>query len=357
MAHDTGGGHAVARGGRWRPFVSVVVPTYNEAKHIDECLDSVVGQTYPADLMEVIVADGGSTDATREIVDAVAARDPRVRLIHNPRRTQSAGLNVAITSSRGDVVARLDGHAAWPPLHLERSVDLLDSTGADNVGGSMDARGDTPFGEAVARATRSPFGIGGARFHYATRLTETDTVFLGCFRRSALDRAGLFDEQASPHEDYELNHRIRRTGGRIIFSPDLPVTYWTRATPAALLRQYFRYGRSKFRVARRAPGVVRPYHVVPPMFVLASAAAAVAVVAGHRAMPLTGALLYSTAAGIESLRVGRGAPAAALVLLPAVFPMLHLAWGAGFLAGAGELCVDVTRFSRSRRSTAKLPAR
>ena len=318
----------------WTPTVAVVIPVLNEERHIRDCLESVFAQTYPGELVEVVVADGGSTDTTREIVNAFAVDHPSLRLIDNPGRTQAAGLNLAIAASSGEVVARLDGHAAWQRDHLRRCVDVLAGTGADNVGGRMDAVGETPVAAAVALATSSRFGIGGARFHYATEQRETDTVFLGCFRRSALQRVGPFDERFPPHEDYELNHRIRASGGRIVYSPEIATRYWARATWRSLVRQYFRYGRGKMRVARLSPGVVRPYHLVPPAMVVAVVPAGVALATGRgRRAALSAAGLYGAACLAVSRQVGRDAPPEVRRVLPAVFPVLHLSWGAGFLAG------------------------
>src|SRR5579884_297925 len=317
------------------PMVSVVIPALDEERHIADCLDSVVAQTYPHERMEVIVADGGSTDATREIVAGYAARHPFIRLIDNRDRIQAAGLNRAIESSRGDVVARLDAHAAWPPGHLSRCVRLLEETGADNVGGTMSAVGDTLLADAIGCATASPFGVGGARYRYATRQQDVDTVWLGCMRRSALERAGLYDESLAVHEDYELNHRIRRSGGRVVFSPELPVTYWPRETWGALARQYFRYGAAKARAARGDAGVLRPHHLVPP---LAVALAPVAMLAGlcrprrRRTVLLLGSG-YAAACGVAGALASRGRPPAVRRRVPFVFPVVHLSWGAGFWAG------------------------
>src|ERR1700730_13478759 len=244
--------------------ISVVIPVLNEARYITGCLRSVQAQTYPANLVEIVVADGGSTDGTQAIVGELAHEDPRIRLVDNPGRTQASGLNIAIAATRGDVVARLDGHAAWPPGHLERCVELLELTGADNVGGTMMGQGETLVGQAVARATRSPFAVGGATYRYSDRQQEVETVWLGCFRRSALDRVGPYDETAAPHEDYELNQRIRDSGGLVIFSPDLPTSYWGRGSWPEVSAQYFKYGRAKVRVARRTPQVIRLYHLAPP---------------------------------------------------------------------------------------------
>ena len=204
------------------PFVSVVIPVYNEERYIEACLASVLDQDYPADRYEVIIADGGSTDRTRAMVESTAMLHPRVRLIDNPGRTQAHGLNLAILASRGEYIARQDGHAEWSPHHLRRSIELLNETGADNVGGRADGEGAGITGRAIARAMRSPFGVGGARYRYSNRLEELPQVFPGTFRRSAFERVGLYDEAYPPHEDYELNHRIRQTGGHVLFSPDIP---------------------------------------------------------------------------------------------------------------------------------------
>jgi succinoglycan biosynthesis protein ExoA len=320
--------------GSWTPTVAVVIPALNEERHIRTCLASVFGQSYPADRLEVVVADGGSVDRTREIVTDVAVVHPNLRLVGNPRRNQAAGLNQGIAVTRAEVVARLDGHAAWRPDHLRRCVDLLASTGADNVGGRMEAIGDTTVAAAVALATGSRLAVGGARFHYARRQRDTDTVFLGCFRRTALERVGPFNESAPPHEDYEYNYRIRATGGRIVYSPEISTMYWTRSDWPTLAKQYFRYGRSKSRIARHNPGVIRPYHLVPPAFVLSVVPAGVGL-AYSRGRVAIGALatLYAAICLGEGARLSRRAPASVRAQVPLVFPVLHVSWGAGFLLG------------------------
>jgi succinoglycan biosynthesis protein ExoA len=319
------------------PFVSVVIPVFNEEHYIDACLASVLKQDYPANRYEVIVADGGSTDRTRAIVEARAVDHPNVRLIDNPGRTQAHGLNLAILASRGEFIARQDGHAEWSPHHLRRSIDLLVETGADNVGGRADGEAKTTTGRAIARAMRSPFGVGGARYRYSTRVEELPTVFPGTFRRSAFERVGLYDEAYPPHEDYELNHRIRETGGRVLFSPDIPTRYWVRESIKALATQYYRYGRSKVRVARANPGVIRPYHLVAPALVAAIPVAAALMPAkrGRRAV-VTAAVLYAAACTAAGVVAGRGETLAVRMRIPAVFPVLHLAWGTGFWVGVAE---------------------
>jgi succinoglycan biosynthesis protein ExoA len=319
------------------PFISVVIPVYNEERHIAECLDSVLAQDYPADRYEVIVADGGSNDRTRAIVEKFATQHPNVGLIDNPGRMQAAGLNTAILASRGAVIARQDGHAQWGPNHLRRSVELLAATGADNVGGLQEAIGDGPSGRAIARAMSSPFGVGGARFRYSRQEQEMPTVFLGTFRRTAFERIGLFDEAYPPHEDYELNERIRSTGGHIVFSPDLRTRYHVRDGLASLARQYYRYGRGKVRVARASPGVIHPYHLAAPALVAAlPLGVAMAVTGRGRWLAAAGGAAYAAACAIAALQAGNGEPLEVRSRIPATFVVMHVAWGVGFWAGVLE---------------------
>jgi succinoglycan biosynthesis protein ExoA len=337
------------------PTVSVVVPVLNEARHIERCLRSAQAQDYPASLIDITVADGGSTDATRETVMRLAADDSRIRLIDNPGRKQAAGLNLAIASSAGEVVARLDGHAEWRPWHIRRCVELLRETGADNVGGTMEAVGDTFLGKAAARASSSPFGVGGARYRYWKRVTETDTVFLGCYTRSALDRVGPFNEWVSVHEDYELNYRIRQSGGKIVFSPGLPTTYWARTTWQGLARQFFGYGRAKSAVARAKPGVIRPYHLVPPTTVaMAPLLAALCVTPAGRRLSAGVVGLYATACLVASVPAGRGQPGSMRAAIAMTFPVLHFSWGLGFLVGLLASTPGTGRRPRNREQDRRL---
>jgi GT2 family glycosyltransferase len=323
--------------GRHLPFVSVVIPVYNEEKYIAACLRSVLDQDFPGDRYEVIVADGGSTDGTRAVVDAIAKLHPNVRIVDNPGRTQASGLNRAILASTGEFIARQDGHAEWTRHHLTRSVELLVNSGADNVGGRADGVGRGTTGRAIACAMHSPFGVGGARFRYSTRAEDVATVFPGTFRRSVFERVGLFDEAYPPHEDYELNHRIRAGGGRVLFSPDIPTRYYVRDSIASLARQYFRYGRAKVRVARSSPSVVRPYHLVAPAMVASIPVLCTLVASGRgRRLACWGGSLYAVGCVAAGLRSSRGEPAKVRLRVPLLFPVLHGAWGLGFWAGVAE---------------------
>ena len=330
---DEAAGRSAAGVGDW-PHVSVVMAVRNEARHLPHAVGSVLAQDYPGRL-DVTVALAPSQDATAEIL-AELGRDAAVTTVDNPSGVTAAGLNAAIAASSGTVVARVDGHAVLPPGYLRRAVELLDETGADNVGGIMAAEGVTPFEQAVAAAMSSRFGTGDARFHYGGPAGEVDTVYLGVFRRSALDRVGGFDETLVRTQDSELNVRIRATGGTVWFSPELRVRYRPRGHVRALARQYFEYGRWRRVVARRHPGSLRSRQIVAPVTVVGCAAGAVVALVGRPWgwLPLLG---YGAGVLTASLVVGRTLPPKVTVRLPTVFVTMHGAWGVGFLTSPRQL--------------------
>ncbi len=314
------------------PKVSVIVPVRNGAGTIDACLSAVLAQVYPGDL-EVVVADGMSTDGTAAVLDDWAASDPRVRVVPNPRRSTPAGLNLALRASTGAVVARCDVHAELPPHYLRRAVQLLADTGASVVGGVQRAVGQTPTERAVAMAMTSRFGVGDSRFHYGGSAGPTDTVYLGVFRRNVLDEVGAYDESLLRNQDYELNWRIRRAGGVVYLDPTLETVYRPRSSLGGLRRQYFDYGRWKRLVLSRSPGSLRWRQLAPPLLVVGLAASAVLLFTAWWRLGLLIPAGY--ALGLLAATVGKGVSErdGAALLLPAVFPTMHLGWGLGFLFG------------------------
>ena len=295
----------------------------------------ILAQDYAGPL-EVVLALGPSKDRTDEVAAELAAADPRVRTVANPSGKTPNALNAAIAASRHEVIARVDGHAEIPSrLHLHRGQSSCCAVGADNVGGLMDARGRSPFERAVACAMRSPMGVGNARFHVGGGAGEAETVYLGVFRRSALERVGGYDQHFARAQDWEMNHRIRESGGLVWFTPDLKVTYRPRSTFKALGQQYFHYGRWRRVVARHHAGTINLRYLAPPAMVLATSAAILAGILWWPAWLVPAA--YGLAIGAGGLLISRGEPLRARLLTPLMLGVMHWSWGIGFLTSPRTL--------------------
>ncbi|WP_214408932.1 glycosyltransferase family 2 protein [Sphaerisporangium fuscum] len=311
----------------WPP-ISVVMPVLNEERHLREAVRQVLAQRYDGPI-EVVLAIGPSHDRTQEVAEALAAEDPRVTVVPNPTGRTPNALNAAIGVSRNGIIARVDGHAMLPEDYLQVAVETLETTGADNVGGIMAAEGVTPFEQAVACAMTSKIGVGNARFHTGGEAGPADTVYLGVFRREALARVGGYDEHFQRAQDWEMNHRIRETGGLVWFQPRMRVSYRPRPNVKALAKQYFHYGRWRRVVSRTHEGTINLRYLAPPL-------AVVAMLLGLVVSPFfwPGLLIpggYAAAILLGSVLTGRGLPGAALARLPLVYATMHLSWGWGFL--------------------------
>ena len=340
LGSDTVAGMAEPAASAWPDGVSVVMPVLNEERHLTHAVTGILTQDWAGPL-EIVLALGPSSDRTDEVARRLSAIDDRIVLVPNPSGRTPAGLNAAIQASRYEVVVRADGHAMLPVDYVSTAVETLARTRADNVGGIMRAEGETPFEQAVARAMATPLGVAATPFHVDGREGEAATVYLGCFRKSALQRVGGYDETFLRAQEWEMNRRIRGTGGLVWFNPALVVTYRPRSDASSLSTQYFHYGRWRRELMRRhpeaAPRVTGLHQFVP-------VAAVVGVVAG------TAAGLVGSAVGPRALRIGwlapvgylavitagaavagRGLPTAARARLPLVYATMHGAWGTGFL--------------------------
>ncbi len=317
----------------WPP-ISIVIPVLNEERHLREAVRQVLSQRY-AGPIEVVLAIGPSRDRTQEVADEIAADDPRVVVVPNPTGRTPNALNAAIAASGNAIIARVDGHAMLPDDYLQIAVETLEETGADNVGGVMAAEGVTPFEQAVARAMTSKIGVGGARFHTGGTAGPADTVYLGVFRRSALERVGGYDEHFQRAQDWEMNHRIRETGGLVWFQPRMRVSYRPRPDLKALAKQYFHYGRWRRVVARTHEGTINLRYLAPPLAVLAILAGLVVSPFFWPGLLIPGGYLAAILAG--SAVTGSGLPASAIVRLPLVYVTMHMSWGWGFLTSPRRL--------------------
>lgn len=312
------------------PPVSVIMPVLNEERHLAEAVGSVLAQDYPGP-MEVVVAVGPSRDRTREVADALAAADPRVVVVDNPTGRTPDGLNAAIEATRHDVVVRMDGHGALSEGYIRRAVELLEETGAANVGGLMLAEGTGDMQRAVATAMRSPLGIGGARIHVGGAAGPAETVYLGVFRRKWLRRVGGYDPAYARAQDWELNHRLRKAGGTVWFTPELTVTYRPRATLRDLARQFYTTGQWRRQVVRQHPETVSARYLTPPTALVLVAGGALGGLVWRPLWVLP--LGYAAAVTAGGAWIARREGAGVVARMPAVLATMHLTWGAGFLRG------------------------
>lgn len=317
------------------PFVSVVIPMRNEGEHIRPCLEAVLAQDYPAERTEIFVVDGRSDDNSREVVERYTRRHPHLQLLDNPRQNTPAALNVGIRQARGKYVVRIDAHTRVAADYVRQCVALLEASGAANVGGQMRPVGQTYMGQAAALSTTSRFGVGDAKFHYSEQEQYVDTVYMGAFRREIFDRVGLFDEELVRNQDYELNVRIRKAGGKILLSPKIVSYYTPRSSLPALWRQYFQYGFWKVRTLQKHPGSLRWRQAIPPLFVLAFFGSLLLGIFWTPARPLFlfVAGCYLLANLIASIIAASRGGWRYLPALPAIFAAIHFAWGLGFLYG------------------------
>lgn len=318
------------------PSVAIVMPVLNEEEHLESAIQRLLAQDYQGD-MEIVLAVAPSGDRTEVIAAELAERHPSLKVVANPTGKTPSALNAAIGSSTSEVVVRVDGHALIPADYIRIGVETLNRSGADNVGGVMAASGLTPMQKAIAAAMTSKFGVGGAAFHVGGAEGEALTVYLGCFRRTALERVGGYDESMVRAQDWEMNHRIRETGGKVWFTPEMVVTYRPRSSLGALARQYFGYGTWRREVARRYRQTISVRYLAAPVLVVGLALGLLLMLAGALTsqpllvwvglIPFVGYLLGVIGASVFA-KAGRSG-----LLLPIVFPVMHVSWGLGFLFG------------------------
>lgn len=323
------------------PFVSVIIPMRNEAAHITECLQSVVAQDYPKDLMEVLVVDGMSQDSSREIVSDFATLYGFVRLLRNPKKVTTSALNMGIAESRGDVIVRVDAHCSIESDYVYSCVKALQETGAENVGGLMRPEGTSFLEKAIALAMCSPFGVGSGKFHYWEREMFVDTVYLGAYRKEVFEKIGLYDEDAHYSEDDELNYRLIKSGGKIFLSPQMRSHYYPRSSLSTLWKQYYNYGRGKVRTTRKHGRPPSWRHLVPGLFVFALLGSSFFSIVNLWFLWLLAGILgtYLLAAMVVSARTAAFHGWRYLPILPIVFLTMHTSYGFGFLSGTIRLLV------------------
>jgi succinoglycan biosynthesis protein ExoA len=320
------------------PIVSIVVPCYNEQDTIGLLLDAIYEQTYNRNELEVVVADGMSTDDTRSrILEFVQSHgDLLVRIVENQERTIPSGLNIAIGAAGGEFIVRLDAHSIPYPDYVERCVTALMHRRGDNVGGVWEIQpgGRNWIARAIATAASHPLGVGDARYRLGGVAQAVDTVPFGAYRKELVQRVGLYDENLLTNEDYELNVRIRQAGGQIWFDPQIRSIYFPRATLRQLLTQYWRYGFWKGKMIRRYPNTLRWRQLLPPLFILGILGLAIlslwVPVLYWMVIALIG--FYLLVLGLSGIWMAWKKRDGSLVLgMPLAIGCMHFAWGGAFL--------------------------
>jgi succinoglycan biosynthesis protein ExoA len=321
------------------------MPVLNEEKHLAESVACVLDQQYPGGF-ELVLAIGPSKDRTEAIARELAAVDGRITVVPNPSGQIATAMNAAVKVARHGIITRIDAHSMLPDGYLRTAVRALMETGAADVGGWMAAEGITPFQSAVAWAMTSPFGMGAAANHTSGEAGPADTVYLGVYRRDAIEQVGGYDESMLVAEDWELNYRIRAAGGLIWFTPELKVTYRPRATLTALAKQQFRYGRWRRVVARRYPETVNLRYLAPPVVTVLNVAGCVLGVVGlaGSSSGLRWALLgwvipagYLAGTAAVAAARARDVPFSVRARVPLVLTAMHTCWGAGYLTSPRRL--------------------
>lgn len=319
------------------PRVSIIIPCYNEQATIRQLLEAIYQQTYPRAETEVVIADGLSEDGTRDEIVVFQRKHPDmvVRIVENKARSIPSAINCAIQAARGEIVIRMDAHSRPYPNYVERSVNALESNKGENVGGVWEIKpGDESWiARSIAVAAGHPLGVGDAGYRIGAQASAVDTVPFGAFRRSLIDKIGLFDETLLSNEDYEFNARIRNSGGRIWLDPEIVTVYYARSTLRELAHQYWRYGYWKFRMLHRYPDTLRWRQGLPPLFVASLVGLTLfAWWPISRWTLIFEVAIYGTVLLLAGLLSAlRQRKIYLLIGLPLSIATMHLAWGGGFL--------------------------
>lgn len=320
------------------PFVSIIVPCYNEEKTIQQLLNSILEQIYPLEKMEVVISDGMSTDNTLQEIDAFHKKHPdlQIRVTTNRARTIPSGLNQAIAESRGDLIIRLDAHSMPIKEYVERCVSAHQNKKGDNIGGVWEIRPseNTWIADSISHAAAHPLGVGDALYRLNAKAGVVDTVPFGSFYKSLIQQIGGFDETLLANEDYEFNTRVRESGGIVYLDPSIRSVYFSRSTLKQLAAQYFRYGFWKLKMLQRYPHTLRWRQALPPLFVLSLLAWVVLSLWMPTAFYIftLQLFLYFFILGFAGLRLAIVKKKGYLIVgIPLAIAVMHIAWGAGFL--------------------------
>jgi len=319
------------------PLVSIILPVRNESGYIGQGLQAILAQDYPSDRMEILIADGMSTDHTRQIIQELAALHPEIsiKIIDNPGEVVPTGMNLALRQAKGGIIIRVDGHCIIAPDYVRKCVEHIQQEGVDGVGGPMESVGETQLSKVIAVGMSSPFGVGNSAFRTLSgRTMLVDTVPFPAYTRQIIERAGYYDEELVRNQDDEYNYRIRELGGKILLAEDVRSTYFSRGSLLKLWRQYYQYGFWKVRVLQKHPLQMSLRQFVPPSFVLALLLSLwFFLFAKFDFLGLIVPAMYLAVNPLASLWTAARRGWKYFPMLPIVFAILHLSYGTGFLVG------------------------
>lgn len=319
-------------------IVTTIIPCRNEEHFISECLDSVIAQDYPLDQIDVIVADGMSSDGTREIVRAYAEKYSFIRMLDNPKLTTPVALNLGIRAAKGDYIQILGSHTKITPQFIRKNVEAMRVGNSDSVGGVLVTipAGKGLLAGTVAIALSHPFGVGDAYFRIGSKEPKyVDTVPFGCYRREVFEKVGFFDEDLVRNQDDEFNLRLMKSGGKVLLVPDIVSYYYARDSLSKLSKMYYQYGYFKPLAVRKIGAIMTWRQLVPAFFVAGVIASGLfALVATPFLWLFLFILLNYFVVNIGFsfvLAIKKGLKY--FLTLPVVFATLHLSYGIGYLKG------------------------
>jgi succinoglycan biosynthesis protein ExoA len=318
-------------------LVTVMIPARDEERFIGRCLDAVRKQDYPN--LQIVVVDGGSLDATLQVVRDQMAADDRIELVYNPQHSIPMSLNLGLAAARGRWLVRMDAHSTVDESYVRTAVDRLDQGLWGGVGGRKDGVGETAAGRAIAAALGSRFGVGNSMYHHGVTAQEVDHIPFGAYPVELVRELGGWNEQLPVNEDYEFDYRVRQAGNKLLFDPALKIWWRSRQSISDLFRQYHRYGRGKVDVALLHPDSMRPRHFLPPALVAYLAGTALISWRHPRRLLLLSAP-YLLGLAVASARTARTLETPAeRAYVPLAFSAMHVGWGLGFWSALGSAAV------------------
>ena len=317
------------------PKISILIPTLNEEDFIEECVLSLMCDSYPLEQIEVLIIDGGSSDRTLEKITTLQQRFKQIKHIHNSKMIVPAAMNIGIKHASNPIIVWCGSHAKYDKDYLTHSVQaLLSNTGCASSGGVITPIAKTETGKAIAIATCNQFGIGNASYRYATEKTIVDTVFGGCFYKSSVNTIGGFNEEWVRNQDYEFNYRLRTHVGNIVLDPSIRCQYYCRESIKKLAQQYYSYGFWRFRTLQKHPQSLTPRQTAPVLLVVGLTLSLILGLSGYIIGLLLPMIYITTNIVVSTFVAIKQKKWRLLTKLPIIFTTIHLSWGSGFICNA-----------------------